>query len=157
MVQMALALLAVAALLKWVLPKLVGIMGKKISTNIGGTIHIEETANFGAGQLNVVRVRDRVLLLSVTQSGVQFLADVTPQSSTSTVAPAFFEMMDRAESESEETLRQRAIVSPMNDEMSMTAATTLIEEAKQRMTSRTAGKSPEDIKIALDRLERLTS
>ncbi|HVT14126.1 MAG TPA: flagellar biosynthetic protein FliO [Fimbriimonadaceae bacterium] len=75
--QMIIALGIVLALLKFVMPKLVTKLNKKIVTNVGGGIHIEESAAFAGGNLYIVRAKSKTLLLSVTAQGVNCLADLT--------------------------------------------------------------------------------
>lgn len=75
--QMALALAFVLVLVKYVLPKVVGKLNKRISPALGGAINIEESAAFAGGNLYVVTVRNKTLLLSASSTGVNCLADLT--------------------------------------------------------------------------------
>jgi flagellar biogenesis protein FliO len=77
LVQMGIALAIVLGLLKFVLPKLVGKMNKKLVTSTTSGLHIEESANFAGGTLYIVRARTKTLLLSVSTQGVNCLADIT--------------------------------------------------------------------------------
>lgn len=77
LIQMAIALAIVLGLLKFVLPKMVGKMNKKLVTSVTSGLHIEESANFAGGTLYIVRARSKTLLLSVSTQGVNCLADIT--------------------------------------------------------------------------------
>jgi flagellar biogenesis protein FliO len=96
LVQMVVALAIVFALLKWALPKIVSRMNKKLVAKDGSSITVEESASFGGGNLQIVTARGRTLLLSVSQSGVTCLADLTAPKSETKEEPAFFEYVDRA-------------------------------------------------------------
>src|SRR3954466_16408318 len=63
--QMMIALAIVLVLLKFVMPKLVTKLNKKIVTKVGSEIHIEESAAFAGGSLYIVRAKSKTLLLSV--------------------------------------------------------------------------------------------
>lgn len=145
MVQMLVALGVVVFLLKWVLPKVIGRLGRRFTTQAGGTIRVVESASFGAGQLQIVDVRDKTLLLSVTATGVTFLTDLTPSTTTTAPVPeAFFDVLDRAATEYEAD-------SPQTGESpeSVEAAVALIAQAQQRLQAPTQDDTP------LDRLNRL--
>lgn len=102
MVQMVVALGIVFAILKWVLPKVVAKMNKRIVAKDGSSISIEESASFGGGNLQIVTARGRTLLLAVSQSGVSCLADLTDKPVPSgPEAPAFFELVDKASDEAQ--------------------------------------------------------
>lgn len=79
LLQMAIALAVVLGLLKFVLPKMVGKMNKKLVTSATSGLTIEESANFGGGTLYVVRARSKTLLLSVSTQGVACLSDLTDE------------------------------------------------------------------------------
>ena len=97
LVQMVVALAIVFALLKWALPKVVSKMNKKLTTKDGSSIHVEESASFGGGNLQIVTARGRTLLLCVAQNGVTMLADLTDsQQDRKPEEPAFFELVDKA-------------------------------------------------------------
>lgn len=95
MVQMIVALAIVFALLKWGLPKVVNKMNRRVVTKDGSSITVEESASFGGGSLQIITARGRTLLLCVSQSGVNCLADLTPEEKPKE-EPAFFEMVDKA-------------------------------------------------------------
>ena len=136
MVQMLVALVIVFALLKWALPKVVARMNKKLVTTAGSSISVEESANFGGGNLQIITARGRTLLLCVSQSGVSCLADLTDSPEQRDTEPAFFEMVDQATERDEEELR--AVVQIDHEED--TQENDLTEEAQ----------------AVLARLERLT-
>jgi len=94
LLQMMLALGIVLVLIKYVLPKLLGGINKKLVTKSGSGIDIEETASFAGGQLYVVSVRGKTLLLGSSQAGVACLADLGPKKSK-TEQPLFMEMLDK--------------------------------------------------------------
>jgi flagellar biogenesis protein FliO len=77
--QMMLALGIVLVLVKFLMPKLLGGLNKKIVAKSGGGIEIEESATIGGGQLYVVNVRDKSLLLCASQSGVTCLTELGPK------------------------------------------------------------------------------
>ncbi|HEY3783157.1 MAG TPA: hypothetical protein VGL56_18925 [Fimbriimonadaceae bacterium] len=77
MLQMLVALGIVLALIKFVLPKFMGKLNKRLVAKSGSGILIEDTASFAGGQLYVVSVRGKSLLLSASNSGVSCLADLT--------------------------------------------------------------------------------
>ena len=149
LIQMVVALAIVAGLVKWVLPKVIGRLGRRISTPVGSTISLEESATFGGGQLQIVSVRGRTLLLCVATSGVTCLADLSePPSTRQPEEPVFFDILDQADP-------TKAIVTtaPEEDEategMSMDDAMALIAAAQSRIEAPVT-ESP------LDRLNRLT-
>lgn len=107
--QMLLALAIVFALLKFMLPKVVAKMGKSLTSSGGSGIRILETANFGAGTLQVVEVHGKTLLLGVSQNGVNLITDLTNSSSQNDSEPAFFELVDQAETQDETELEKIAI------------------------------------------------
>ncbi|HXH60005.1 MAG TPA: hypothetical protein VNI20_01460 [Fimbriimonadaceae bacterium] len=107
MVKMLVALLVVFALLKWALPKVVARMNKKLVTKSGSSITIEESASFGGGNLQIITARGRTLLICVTQTGVSCLADLTDSSGDGQEEPAFFEMVDKALVDVDETALDR--------------------------------------------------
>lgn len=141
--QMVIALVIVGALVKWILPKMVTKLSRRVSTPLGSSIKVEETATIGANQLQVVTVRGRTLLLGLTTSGVNCLADLTVPSKAPD-QPAFFDVLDAADP-------NKAFVTEApdvdNEDMSMQDAMDLIAAAQSRIHE---GDSP------LDRLNRLT-
>jgi flagellar biogenesis protein FliO len=94
MLQMLLALGIVLVLIKFVLPKFMGKLSKKFVAKSGGGILIEDTASFAGGQLYVVSVRGKSLLLSASQSGVSCLADLT-EARPRAEQPLFMDMLQR--------------------------------------------------------------
>ena len=76
-VQLVLALALVGGALKFALPAIVRRFGGRISTDVGGSIRIEESAAFPGGRLYVVEARGRTLLLGATPQNVSLLADLT--------------------------------------------------------------------------------
>ena len=153
MVQMFVALLIVGALLKWVLPKVIAKFGKRLSSPIGSTIEVQESSSFGAGQLQIVKVRDRTLLLCVTAQAVSCLADLTePVNTPQTAKDAFIDFLDNANP-------ANAVVSEASDDdtandsddgMSMDDAMKLIAQAQAKLLGTPQESSP------LERLNRLT-
>ncbi|MBS1723223.1 MAG: flagellar biosynthetic protein FliO [Armatimonadetes bacterium] len=144
MIQMVLAVGIVAALLKWVLPKAIGKFGKRLTTPVGSGIQIEESANFGAGQLQVVSVRGKTLLIAVTAQGASCLADLSETRVPDKPEPdAFFDILDKADP-------AKAVVTtpePEEEGMSMEQAVALISAAQSRIHSPAT---------PLDRLNRIT-
>lgn len=97
MLQMVFALGIVMLLLKFVLPKVMGKMNKKLVTGVNSSLKIEESATFAGGTLYIVRARSKTLLLSVSTQGVNCLADVTePEVKTE---PDFEDMFNMAPGE----------------------------------------------------------
>lgn len=90
-IQMLIALGIVLVLLKLVLPKAVAKLNKKIVTPLGSAIQVEESASFAGGNLYIVRARSKSLLLSVTTTGVQCLADLTEANPP----PTFSDLVER--------------------------------------------------------------
>lgn len=130
--QMMIALGIVLALLKFVMPKLVTKLNKKLVTQVGSAIHIEESAAFAGGSLYVVRAKSKTLLLSVTSNGVTCLSDLTetqPQ-------PEIKTFQEIVEDEMAGPVQPLAVVDP-----------TSIED--------TPGRAREDAQAALERLKRL--
>lgn len=97
LLQMLVALGVVLVVLKWALPKFATTFNKRLAPSLGSAIKVEESAAFAGGNLYLVAVRNRQLLLSVSQSGVQCLADVTdPEPKPE--APAFLDLLETAKS-----------------------------------------------------------
>jgi flagellar biogenesis protein FliO len=94
--QMAIALGIVLMLVKWLLPKLAGKVGKRLVTNLGASIRIEESANFAGGTLYVVQAKSKTLLLGVTSAGVACLADLTETGPAADEPPTFQEFVEAA-------------------------------------------------------------
>lgn len=87
-VQLLLALLIVGAGLKFALPAIVKRFGGRLSTEVGGSIRIEESAAFPGGRLYVVEARGRTLLLGTTPQNVTCLADLTTNDFAAALAQA---------------------------------------------------------------------
>ncbi|MBS1716365.1 MAG: flagellar biosynthetic protein FliO [Armatimonadetes bacterium] len=94
--QMVMALLAVYVLLKWIMPKLANKVTRRLNVNLNSTIKVEESASFAGGNLFVVSARGKDLLLCVSASGVQCLADVTPTKEPEPLPPTFKEVLVEA-------------------------------------------------------------
>jgi flagellar biogenesis protein FliO len=92
--QMIIALGIVLVLLKFVMPKLVTKLNKKIVTKVGSAIQIEESAAFAGGSLYIVKAKSKSLLLSVTTSGVTCLADLGSSNPEHDV-PTFQEIIEK--------------------------------------------------------------
>lgn len=135
--QMLIALGIVLVLLKFGLPKIAGKLNKKLVTNINGGIKIEESANFAGGSLYVVSARSKTLLLSVAQSGVTCLADLTDNTTKPTEAPVFMEILD---------------VAKQNPDLPSFAA---VEVPQEDPVPPRTGLSEDEIQAALKRLQRL--
>lgn len=93
LLQMLVALGIVFALLKFVMPKLATKLNKKLVTGVNSSIRIEESANFAGGSLYIVTAREKTLLLSVGTSGVNCVADLTPNAPPPE-QPLFSEILD---------------------------------------------------------------
>lgn len=96
LLQMALALGIVMLLLKFVLPKFVGKMNKKLVTSATSVLSVEESASFAGGTLYIVRARSKTLLLSVASQGVTCLADITESESAPVQKTTFETLLDAA-------------------------------------------------------------
>lgn len=140
LVQMILALVIVAGLVKWVLPKLVGKLSRRVSTPLGSTIKVEEAATCGSSQLQVVTVRGRTLLLGLTSTGVNCLADLTV-AAPQTDKPAFFDFLDQADP------AKAVVTDAPEQELSVEDAVNLIAATQSRIQGN---------ETPLDRLNRLT-
>jgi len=111
--QTLIAVGIVFALLKLVAPKLIAKFGRRIHTPFGSPIQLLESASCGAANLQVVEVRGQTLLLAVTQSGVNCLANLTESKPQATPVPAFFDFIDQAKSQPEEALVAKAVVTQL--------------------------------------------
>ncbi len=107
LIQMAIALAIVLALLKFVLPKMVGKMNKKLVTSTASALNIEESATFAGGTLYIVRARSKTLLLSVSTQGVNCLADITEPTIAIEEKTEFEEIIDN---EPGQTLPNTAVI-----------------------------------------------
>jgi len=149
MIQMVLALCIVAAIIKWVLPKAIARLGKRITTPLGSTINLEESAAFGGGQLQIVTVRGKTLLLCVATSGVTCLADLTePTNAPKVEAPVFFDVLDNADPT--KAVVTADVEADEEGGMSMDDAISLISATQSRILGHPENEGP------LDRLNRLT-
>ncbi|MCX7799587.1 MAG: flagellar biosynthetic protein FliO [Fimbriimonadales bacterium] len=92
--QMAVALAIVVAVIKFALPWGVRRFGKRLVTKVDSPIRVEETATCGVGTLHVVTVRGRTLLLASGPQGTNLIADLTEQP---TQPKTFLELVDEAE------------------------------------------------------------
>ncbi len=91
--QLLIALGVVLALVKLVMPRLIGKVHKKLTPGLGSQIQIEESAQFAGGTLYVVNAKSKSLLLSVTAQGVTCLADITTETKPE---PTFDELIHSA-------------------------------------------------------------
>ncbi|MFM9873831.1 MAG: flagellar biosynthetic protein FliO [Fimbriimonadaceae bacterium] len=91
---MLVALAIIFILLKFVAPKMIGKFNKRLTTTLNSPIILEETASFATGNLQVVTVRGKSLLLAITPQGVTCLSEV-PNKAPEDPTPAFFELLDR--------------------------------------------------------------
>lgn len=93
LIQLVVALGIVIAILKFILPKIVGKFNKRLTTSLGSSINIEESASFAGGSLFIVSARGKSLLISVTPQAVTCLSDLT---ASQPEEKAFFEIVDEA-------------------------------------------------------------
>ncbi len=91
---MLVALAIIFVLLKFVAPKMIGKFNKRLTTPLNSPIILEESANFATGNLQVVTVRGKSLLLAITPQGVTCLSEV-PSKAPEDPVPAFFELLDK--------------------------------------------------------------
>ncbi len=144
-VQMVVALGIVLVLLKTVVPKLAGKLNKRLVTNATSSLTIEETANFAAGNLYIVRARHKTLLLCASSTGVTCLSDLT-EGQTAPEVPTFQEIVEAAE-----PLDPKSIAV----EEGFTIPDTMLPvKSKSHEKSQDAA-NPSSIEIALRRIERL--
>jgi flagellar biogenesis protein FliO len=134
LVRLGLALLVIVAALKWLAPPLLAKFQGRIQTPLDSSLRVEESASFGAGQLSVVTVRGRTLLLGCTPQAVSMLADLTDADRAERAQPeTFFELLDRAEGlrpeEEQETPGMR-----------MEEAMALISSAQERLRATPASR-----------------
>lgn len=139
-IQMIIAVAIVVGLMKFVLPKIVSKMGGKLTTTLSGGIRIEESATFPGGNLYVVTVSDRKLLLGATAQSISTLADLGPVVKPNP-GPAFLDYLDHADTSkvtpATEVIPTRAVVA-------VDATPEVTEEEKES-----------DPREALERLARL--
>lgn len=109
---MLVALAIIFVLLKFVAPKMIGKFNKRLSTPLNSPIFLEESASFATGNLQVVTVRGKSLLLAITSQGVTCLSEV-PSKAPEDPTPAFFELLDK---ESVEPRPQRIVTHAVVEE-----------------------------------------
>ncbi len=90
LLQMLLALGLVAALIRWLVPKLALKFSKRVSNH--SSLQVEATAAIGAQQIAIVRVRDRAFLVGTGSQSVNLIAELTEE-------PSFAPARDIADSE----------------------------------------------------------
>lgn len=128
--QMLVALGIVLLLIKFVLPKAVNKLNKRLVTGVNSTINIEESAAFAGGNLYVVTARNKTMLLSVHASGVNFLADLS-EPNTQPDPPLFMDILDREEQKPtpsytpEQFANDRAVVETLSEDQIEQALTRL--------------------------------
>lgn len=97
--QLGVALLIVAAGLRWGLPKLLRWAGRTgDGSPLDGQIKIIETRSALGGSLMLVKARDRLLLIGASAQGMQLIADLTdtlPKPEPLQASPSAFEQMLR--------------------------------------------------------------
>ncbi|MDI9639347.1 flagellar biosynthetic protein FliO [Kamptonema cortianum] len=139
-------------LLKVAVPKLIGRAGKQLGTGLNSPIKIEESASFGAGNLYVVSVRGKTLLLGVAGTGVTCLADLTDQSETTQPEePAFFEMVDQAS----EAIADHAVVETPVDQPVQPRKPHAKLDAYRQQEEVELDPEPRDLQERLERLRKL--
>lgn len=117
--QLFFALILVAALVRWGLPKLLGLWADRASAKASPSFRIEETLALPEGRLHVVSVRGRTLLLGAGPHGWSCLADLTAPAAApdrEEEPPAFFELADEAKAKPISDLRA-AVVHPPEEEL----------------------------------------
>jgi flagellar biogenesis protein FliO len=93
--QMTVALLLIAAGLRYGLPRLIGWASKAgIGSRLDGEIRLLESRAVPGGSLLIVKARERLLLIGATPQGMQLLADLTENHS-----PPTHELLGRSEFE----------------------------------------------------------
>lgn len=133
--QLGVALLIVAAGLRWGLPKLLRWAGKTgDGSPVDGQIRIIETRSAVGGALMLVKARDKLLLIGATAQGMQLLADLTdtlPQP----------EPAQRSVSDFERILRQAQPATPPPDLQAEAAAQvqTRLQQTRARLQSLLGG------------------
>lgn len=135
--QLGIALLIVAAGLRWGLPKLLRWAGKTgDGSPVDGQIRIIETRSAVGGTLMLVKARDKLLLIGATAQGMQLLADLTD----TLPRP---EPVQQPASEFERILRQAQPATPPPDPHAETAAQvqTRLQQTRARLQSLIGGKA----------------
>lgn len=95
-VQMAVALAVVYLALRFVLPKALVRVNRRINPGLGSGIRIEESATFAGGTMHIVQARGKTLLVAVGNGQVACLADLTEPPTATPEPLTFQEMMDGA-------------------------------------------------------------
>lgn len=157
--QMAIAIAIVFAILKFGLPKMMEKFGKKISTSLNSAIDLQEAASFGAGSLQVITVRGKTLLLGVTPTGITCLADLSDTESVAANTPAFFDLVDQAKNLDEETLKTKAVVETFEEEPIAKSANPKVKayQSQSKSQEMTDEELSNDLKARLERLSKLVS
>jgi len=133
--QLGIALLIVAAGLRWGLPKLLRWAGKTgDGSPVDGQIRIIETRSAVGGTLMLVKARDKLLLIGATAQGMQLLADLTD------TLPQPEPAQQRA-SDFERILRQAQPATPPPDLQAEAAAQvqTRLQQTRARLQSLLGG------------------
>lgn len=99
-IQMIIALVLVLGIMRFLLPKLISSkvmtkIGGKLTSGVGSEIKIEETASFPGGNLHLVTVKGRSLLLGTTPTSITTLADLGMKQ-VNNPGDAFMDILDRA-------------------------------------------------------------
>ena len=90
------ALVQMLVVVKYALPKFASTFNRRLATGTGSSIKIEESAAFAGGNLYVVSVRGKELLLSASASGVVCLADLA-QGPGKPEVPGFSDLLEAAQ------------------------------------------------------------
>ena len=175
LIQLCVALAVVYGLVKFVLPKMMSKFGSKVNPELGGTIRTCETAACGTSTLQVLEVRGKTLLVSVSPAGVSLISDLTDSTDAraNDATPAFFEMLDARKQEPVEALYTKAVVEtyepklqtrleskpesrvePKKDDFEESLR--LLTEAKAKMAARTETAPADESESRIERLRRLT-
>ena len=137
--QMAIVAGLILLFLKFWLPKVLGKLSKRVNPKMGGSIRIEESADFAGGTLYVAQVRKKTLLLCSSGSGVQCLADLTEAENTDSEPRSFAETLQAASADQEPRTEAAPTPSP---ELRLDGGTRL---------------KPEEIEAVLGRARRLVA
>ncbi|MBA4291408.1 hypothetical protein C0431_00380 [bacterium] len=138
--------------LKFWAPKMIGKFNKRLTTPLGSPITLEESANFATGNLQVVTVRGKSLLLAITPQGVTFLAEV-PSKAPDDPVPAFFELLDQQSVEPKpQKIVTKAVVEMQEDE----PAEVKPDARVKAYGAAKSGDVRDDLKSRLEKLQRIT-
>ncbi|MBS1703647.1 MAG: FliO/MopB family protein [Armatimonadetes bacterium] len=137
LLQMIIAVIVVFGLMKFLLPKMMAKFGGKLTTGVGSGIKIEESASFPGGTLYLVNVKDRSLLLGVTPTSINTLADLGAVVKNDP-GPTFMEFLDSTDG-SKAVVTEAPAAEPQ-EEIAMAVVGT-----------------DDEAKIALERLQKLMS